>query len=253
MKPIVKFCTVFYNEFDQDPRTGAIQRKSNSLPIELSFDKLMGEDYITNKLYSLPEFNFLWQRVRSTYIARGRNALVNGMRSERVKQTLTESYTHYLFVDSDISFDKSHVVKLLSHNVDIVSGSYVERKSQDHYCAGKFVDPPDLGQFISREIKGLTNIDWVGAGFLLIKKEVFESLSYPWFQFVEVKYKDKEGIECVNEQPEDMSFCRKARNFGYQVWLDCDCVVSHHISNKTIVPSVYNLLNNYLNKGVTNG
>ncbi|GAI93114.1 unnamed protein product, partial [marine sediment metagenome] len=52
-----------------------------------------------------------------------------------------------------------------------------------------------------------------GAGFLLVKREVFEKLPYPWFSF------EKGG--------EDLYFCDKARENGFEIWADMSVLLGH--------------------------
>lgn len=216
----LKICTVYYNQWDYDPKTGVVYPNDPPLPIERSIAALK------------KKFDFVWQRVRATYIAWGRNVLVSQDRNEEVKQTVAEDFDFYLYVDSDVDgFEFGQVEKLLSYNLPIVSGAYIDRKDQECFCAGGFPDPPKhRGEFVKCSTKGLIPVDWVGAGFLLIRRDVFETLSFPWFEFTQFPYKGENGASCVMPEAEDISFCRKARDAGYEIYLDCDCQVNHNIS-----------------------
>ncbi|GAI70672.1 unnamed protein product, partial [marine sediment metagenome] len=60
---------------------------------------------------------------------------------------------------------------------------------------------------------GLIKIGGAGAGFLLIKREVFEKIPYPWFSF------EKGG--------EDLYFSDKARGNGFETWCDMSVLLGH--------------------------
>lgn len=216
----LKICTTFYNEWDQDPLTGVVAKSATPLPIEKSL------------YYLRKKMEFTWTRVRSTYIAHGRNALVNMNQCRKKWQEPAEDFTHYLYIDSDVSdFEHGQVEKLIAHDLPIVSGAYTDRKNQDCFVAGNF--PTVFGEPGLMEPKtttGLIKKDWVGAGFLLIKREVFCKMPYPWFYFGHFQMMNEQGEEIVIEEPEDISFCRAAKESGFDVWLDCDCQVRHNIA-----------------------
>ncbi|GAI66965.1 unnamed protein product, partial [marine sediment metagenome] len=60
---------------------------------------------------------------------------------------------------------------------------------------------------------GLVKIGGAGAGFLLVKREVFEKIPYPWFSF------ERGG--------EDLYFCDKARRHGFEIWADMSVLLGH--------------------------
>ena len=56
-----------------------------------------------------------------------------------------------------------------------------------------------------------------GFGFLAVKQGVFESLSRPWFGATMITTED--GIE-FPIMGEDISWCHKVTQKGYEIWLD---------------------------------
>jgi hypothetical protein len=153
------------------------------LPVEVSFDFLKGD------------FEWAWKRARATYIAKGRNSLVNNLSSDAVYQCVDGLWDYICMCDADTSgFEKDRIIeRLIAHDKDIVGAAYVERKNQECYCAGELPKPPYYapGAFVSRSTRGLINVPWTGTGLLLIKRHVFEKVAYPWFQFREIYYTNK--------------------------------------------------------------
>jgi len=171
----------------------------------------------------------------STLIDAGRNLLV--------EQVLAKPRaTHLLFLDSDIVCAGNACRKLLTHNKDIISGLYFQRGTMQfpviysyqgrHRVSGKMcpaftpiLDP--VYRYLSKkrlpvtEITyatlegndGLMKIGGAGAGFLLVKREVFEKIPYPWFSF------ERGG--------EDLYFCDKARKNGFEIWADMSVLLGH--------------------------
>jgi hypothetical protein len=82
--------------------------------------------------------------------------------------------------------------------------------------------------FIPREFKGLHKVDFVGAGFLLVKSHVFGKMTYPWFHEAIIHYK-KNGQKRAQYAGDDIGFCLNAKKHNIPIWVDLDCVVTHLI------------------------
>lgn len=57
---------------------------------------------------------------------------------------------------------------------------------------------------------------------MLVKRGIFESMEYPWFQPEYINIGTAKDFTM-----EDVSFCRKANRLGYQVLIDPTIVVGH--------------------------
>jgi len=190
------------------------------------------ERAITNLLDS-KILNCAWLSLRGTAIAYIRNKLVNEGKSDSQFQKLDDGFTHYLFIDSDTVVTEDVVKKLLSYNMDIVAGAYVSRESEYCYVGGHFkYKDGDIIDFVNIEktTNGLIEVDWVGAGCLLIKKEVFENLPYPWFHYPIIE-KMTDGNKHREMVFEDVGFSMLAKKHGYKIYMDCDVDVKHYARN----------------------
>ena len=115
-----------------------------------------------------------------------------------------------LFWDSDIIATAEDVQKLLALDLPIVSGAYQQRETEQ-YCGN-----------IPMGETGLHEVEYCGAGFLCIKREVFK------------KFKDEFYFWNYKEQPgEDIGFCRQARELGYKIYVDCNCKIIHKLTSFT--------------------
>lgn len=186
-----------------------------------------------NNLLDSKELNCAWLSLRGTAIAYLRNKLVNEGKSDLQYQKLNDGFTHYLFIDSDTVVSVEAVKKLLSYDLDIVAGAYVSRESEYCYVGGHFkYDDKNIVDFINIEksTKGLIEVDWVGAGCLLIKKGVFENLPYPWFHYPIIE-KMCDGDKHAEMVFEDVGFSMLAKKHGYNIYMDCDVEVKHYARN----------------------
>jgi GT2 family glycosyltransferase len=163
----------------------------------------------------------LWSLDRSKFdLSISRGVYVDWRRNFTVLQSDTEC-SHYLFVDADIIFTERHIDKLVGLNADVVSGAYRMREKHHHFAAGYTREPVE---YIADTTTGVLDVDFVGGGFLLVKKDVLDRLPYPWFHRAWA-----EGDGRRFQRGEDVSFCMLAREHGYRIILDCDCVVNHEI------------------------
>jgi glycosyltransferase involved in cell wall biosynthesis len=130
----------------------------------------------------------------------------------------------YLFaVDSDISFPKDTLKKLLARDRDLVSGLYIQRKPGQHVLeVYKFNDIGGVTNIPIEEIqgRGLVEIASCGFGCVLIKAEVFRAVGYPQFVY-------HSAINHANTISEDVDFCRKALSKGFSLWADTSVLCNH--------------------------
>lgn len=130
-----------------------------------------------------------------------------------------EKFDYLFAVDSDMSFAPDTLKKLLAHNVDVVSGLYIQRKPGQHileiYRNGRNVPYQDIkGQ-------GLVPVDGCGFGCVLVKSDVIRAIGYPQFVY-------KSALDHANTVSEDTYFCLKAKEKGYKIWADTTIQCGHH-------------------------
>lgn len=143
-------------------------------------------------------------------------------------------YDYMLWIDSDIVFNPQDFIKLLQMEVDIASGLYLMTngsREPNQFATvvdwdEKFFEKNGYFKFVQREdIVGETKpfvADYTGFGFILIKKGVFESLDYPWFQPIFFNIGNAHDF-CM----EDVGFCLKAKEKGHKVWINPQVIVKH--------------------------
>lgn len=143
-------------------------------------------------------------------------SLVHENRNILVRRALQDNFTHVLFVDSDMVCTPEIVFSLLSREKDIVGAISYARKLPLVATYKKFAEGFDIWEKHGDIIK----CAGVGTGFMLIRTDVFKKLEQPWFMFTH----DESG---KLDYGEDMFFCRKAREAGFDIWLDTKAKVGH--------------------------
>jgi hypothetical protein len=169
-----------------------------------------------------------------------RNQCLGGDSTRGVKQLPFDGkleYDYTMWIDSDMVFTVNDFIGLLNMNKDIASGIYktldgkhyatVENWDKDYYAKNgnfEFLTDKLIG-----ERKKPFEVEYTGFGWVLIKKEVFESLEYPWFQPIWEEF-EVQGKKFREFTMEDVSFCRTIVKNGYKIYVDPTLKIGHEKS-----------------------
>ncbi len=138
------------------------------------------------------------------------------------------TYDRLVWIDSDISWEVSAFEKLISNDLDIVSG-VMPVNLDGRIGATRFNEDgiPNVMDWKSLMFEDeVTEVDGVSFGFLAVKSGVFENMKRPWFRLREVPVLGHEGL--LTTLGEDYSWCLGAKEAGYRIWIDQRVRVSHH-------------------------
>lgn len=92
-----------------------------------------------------------------------------------------ESFTHLLWLDSDIRFPPDTLERLLSHNAPIVCASYTERTTPHRPVAFSNLNDFSERVYTTPGCIGVEEIAACGFGCVLMEKKILEGMSKPWF------------------------------------------------------------------------
>jgi hypothetical protein len=182
-------------------------------------------------------------------ITRSRNALV-------AKFLDTESATHLLFVDADISFDAGHVLRMLRFDQDVVAGMYPlkmilwDDAAIERVRAGELPDSAPL-RYVGVACEGaegdsrdgfVTGV-YAGTGFMLIRRGVFRRMieAFPETRYTAAHTQPEPSsspnqyalFDCMIDPAtghylsEDYAFCQRWRSIGGTLWLDTRGELTH--------------------------
>jgi predicted O-methyltransferase YrrM len=158
--------------------------------------------------------------------------------------------TDLFFIDSDVGFDASAVLRILERPEGIVGGIYpLKRDAIGYPVKVKMVDGIPIGR------DGLIEAELMPVGFARLKRIVFESLSkaYP-----EMKYESSVvemrgaavseaydffgmGVFGSRFRTEDYAFCQRWRDIGGQLWVYPD-IEFEHVGSKAFVGNYHRFL-----------
>jgi len=155
-----------------------------------------------------------------------RNLCVNNGASSAVQQNHFD-FDWFLSVDADIVFTMHNIEQLIAHNQPIISGAYPRKNNATKIHAGHWGQiPGSIGPELLSQDTGVHPINWCGGGFILIRRDVFETLEYPWFRIHTIGCTIK-GIKYAEQTTADLGFCIHVQQSGYTLLCDCNCKLQH--------------------------
>jgi hypothetical protein len=156
------------------------------------------------------------------------NCYIPLARNASYRNFMSTDCTDFVFVDSDLSFDSDALYKLMRHDVDIVAGAYPFKTGIDGF-------PVDICVNEDRTPvckNGLVEAIYVPTGFMRIRRRVFEKME---LAFGELRLADGmiplfDTGDIWNDgkwHGEDVTFCRRWRDIGGNIWIDPDITFGH--------------------------
>lgn len=143
-------------------------------------------------------------------------------------------YSHLLFIDDDMGFMPDVVVDMLAFNEPVVGALYPKKVYPVQWAVSGLANPETRGPFL--EVEGL------GCGCFLIRRDAITAMLEKMPDLIDERanavgheFMRKEGItrlirafNCIEDPgkgrvSEDISFCRRWRECGGQVW-----AATHH-------------------------
>ena len=145
--------------------------------------------------------------------------MINNARNLLVKRALDNVTTsHVLFLDDDMTFRPDFLMRLASHNEDIVGGLAFKRTPDFQPCVYMKKEDGNHYPILPTEFQ---EVDAIGTGGVLIRRQVFEKLRYPWFE----TWYDKDDDNRLYSV--DFDFCIKARKAGIKIHVDPAAEMGH--------------------------
>lgn len=161
-----------------------------------------------------------------------KESLITRARNTSATRFLETPFRKLLFIDSDLEFSPRDVAALWNHDLPIVGASYPWKKLGAVTTVWK-----DSRMVPLDNLEGLTQVDFLGTGFLMIDRGVLEELQGHVQDFDEAgrcwnffgtyvtqgeTWKDRCFLS------EDYAFCQRAKDRGYKIIVDPSIRLIHH-------------------------
>lgn len=128
----------------------------------------------------------------------------------------------WLFLmNDDHVYPPNTILKLLAHDKDFVTGVYTKKQVPFEPILYDRIN--DDGTLRSKKFRkgegGLVPIVGCGDGVLLIRRTVLEKIPQPWWEM-----SSPDSPDLITQ---DLIFCKKVREAGFEMWADLDTSVGH--------------------------
>jgi hypothetical protein len=144
-------------------------------------------------------------------------------RNDIVRQALKDGVSHVIMLDTDQIYPQNLLIKLAAwaaRGKDVVIGPVHRR--YDPFELILMRGEPDKYQYIPDDEKysgELIEVDAGGTGCIMFSMLAVLGLDDPWFEFGKTPSGKVMG--------EDIGFCYKLRQAGYQIWADTSIEIDH--------------------------
>ena len=160
-------------------------------------------------------------------------------RNRIAMKAIDGGYDYVMMVDNDVTPKRDALVRLLSHNEDVVTGYYAHRGNDNLYngrtCVCKVFQPngqpyfnyPLESEYTATEMEELkkdgelVRIHGGGMGCILIRTSVFERLFYPWYDWINYADENRGMLS------EDLYFCEKCHAEEIPIYVDPNVPAGH--------------------------
>ena len=165
---------------------------------------------------------------------------VDVARNQFARDLLKSDFTHILMLDDDHKHPPEIVERLtrwvVQDKTRMVISAFVQRRGEPYDpCMyfpsgdGGLYSPVDFPEGLI-QVRNQYGPGWVGTGAVLISREVFEKIPWPWFAYEYTK---------EDEYPtEDVYFSKKCIEYGIDVWVDTT-VECPHLTERFITKELY--------------
>jgi hypothetical protein len=205
--------------------------------------------YTVGLLNSVQEF--MRNGMQLYYAHMMNESLITRARNTLAYDFLDTDATHLMFIDADITFNPADIVSMVNADKDIICGLYPKKEINwktvaDAVKSGvEYQELPNYtGSFVvnlvgdvaqaTGDVNEPMEIDNGGTGFMLIKRNVFETLkpTVPTYTNDQILIVDKNPVKKVIHEffatsidevsnrllSEDYHFCKIARQAGFKVY-----------------------------------
>jgi len=139
-----------------------------------------------------------------------------------------KSFTHLLFLDYDVVPPMNAIEAMYKADKDVISANY-PLYIQNRIHSSAFKLDPENKQFypLSYTERGLHQVDAIGLGCALIKREVLEKAVLS--KCFDLRYGMKNGHFDMLDS-DDITFSKVVLRDGFKIWADMDQVCDHYKS-----------------------
>ena len=163
-------------------------------------------------------------------------SVVSRARNLLAKDMLESKCDYLLFIDSDINFEPDDIFRLMAWGTDPKKGivAAVPRTRNESKVYIATLDYDENGDLTMNGM-GLVRAKRVATAFMLVRREVFETLEREHPEWAYYDSKTDRTLSCMFDFQlaeegyigEDFLFCDRVRDHGFEVWIDPSITLGH--------------------------
>jgi len=197
-----------------------------------------------SKLWETRKYDIMISPATGSYVPFVRMSTLglDVLRGQDQKPFNGQSFDIWITIDSDIVFTFEQVEKLIQatdeHPVvagmyrmsDLVNYAFVKDWNETYFKANgtfQFIKPEEIDIWKKETEFKYFPVVYSGMGFMAIRKEVFDKIRYPYFDSEVITIHTEDGKVIRDICSEDVSFCKKITEAGYQIMVNTDIRVGH--------------------------
>lgn len=169
-------------------------------------------------------------RLPEHVVSSKQTAALDLAREQTIEMAMEVDPEWVLFLDSDVFPPKDIFFQLRQHDLDVISGVYYVKKDPPHPAMWRLDKEDTLSPVYQFKEDLIVEVDAVGLGCTLVNKRVFEDIDRPWFRWTEGYEDHPWDMRSVGGQQgigEDFYFCHKAKEAGYNIYVDTSIMCLH--------------------------
>jgi len=160
---------------------------------------------------------------QTLHIMHAKGSILPRMRYSCLKEAKKLNADYLLFVDSDQTFPRSALHRLISHDLDVVAANVAVKRLPSHPTATKLNEKGEIVPvFTDVDSKGLEEVYRVGTGLMLLSKKAIHALPPDCF---EMRYRK----DVDDYQGEDWLMNDFLAQAGFKTYIDHD--LSKHVGH----------------------
>jgi hypothetical protein len=197
-----------------------------------------------SKLWETRKYDIMISPATGSYVPFVRMSTLglDVLRGQDQKPFNGQSFDIWITIDSDIVFTFEQVEKLIQatdeHPVvagmyrmsDLVNYAFVKDWNETYFKTNgtfQFIKPEEIDIWKKETEFKYFPVVYSGMGFMAIRKEVFDKIRYPYFDSEVITIHTEDGKVIRDICSEDVSFCKKITEAGYQIMVNTDIRVGH--------------------------
>lgn len=166
------------------------------------------------------------------------DSLISRARQNELVPFMQRNFDYLFSLDDDVDIPENTLVKLIENDKDICAGLYRFKSSEPGISGRIPSDGPKWAEILQRNL--VVPAIYASTGCMMVKREVIEGMieKYPELEYRRNLVSDvcwalympfvKDG-EYLSE---DWAFCRRAKDAGFEVWIDGGIKCGHWMQKR---------------------